>query len=153
PIRERLPAEPIPPHTRFVKSTRVYSFTNPIEKVAKIDHRLSHLCQRGAFTQLIDGFYWAETPDRRLGVAFSGGANLSTPQDLRKKGEVYFFDGQDAVCTVYVAKQQAVMDRFVAPGSRLPIAGPSGIPAPSPVKTPPPVPSVPAPNPGGRPSR
>lgn len=131
-IRERLPAELIPPHTRFTQPQRVYSFTDAIERVAKRDDRLSHLCQRGAFLQRWDGMYWAQTPTRRFGVAFSGGANLNDPQNRRQKAEVYFFDGQDAVCTVYVAKQEAVMNRFIPPGSRLPILGPSGIPAPIP---------------------
>lgn len=131
-IRERLPAELIPPHTRFTQPQRVYSFTDAIERVAKRDDRLSHLCQRGAFLQRWDGMYWAQTPTRRFGVAFSGGANLNDPQNRRQKAEVYFFDGQDAVCSVYVAKQEAVMNRFIAPGSRLPILGPSGIPAPVP---------------------
>lgn len=130
-IRERLPAEPIPPRTRFGQTYRVYSFTDPIQKVAKVDYALSRLCQRGGFIQQMDGMYWAQTPDRRLGVAFSGGANLIDGQNKREKATVYFFDGQDAYCTVYVAKQEAVMARFVAPGSRLPVLGPMGIPAPA----------------------
>jgi hypothetical protein len=133
-LRERLPAEMIPPRTRFGQSYRVYSFTDPIQKVAKVDYALSRLCQRGGFIQQVDGLYWAQTPDRRLGVAFSGGANLVDGQNRREKATVYFFDGQDAYCTVYVAKQEAVMARFVAPGSRLPVLGPMGIPAPMPAK-------------------
>jgi hypothetical protein len=133
-IRERLPAELIPPRTRFGQSYRVYSFTDPIQKVAKVDYALSRLCQRGGFIQQVDGLYWAQTPDRRLGVAFSGGANLIDGQNRREKATVYFFDGQDAYCTVYVAKQEAVMARFIAPGSRLPVLGPMGIPAPMPAK-------------------
>ena len=129
-IRERLPAEVIPPRVRFGQSLRVYSFADPITKVAKADHTLSRLCQRGAFIQEMDGMYWAQTPDRRLGVAFSGGANLVDPQKRREKATVYFFDKQDSYCTVYAAAQRDVMNRFVAPGSRLPVLGPMGIPAP-----------------------
>jgi hypothetical protein len=141
-IRERLPAELIPPRTRFGQSYRVYSFTDPIQKVAKVDYALSRLCQRGGFIQQVDGLYWAQTPDRRLGVAFSGGANLIDGQNKREKATVYFFDGQDSYCTVYVAKQEAVMARFVAPGSRLPVLGPMGIPAPAPAKATGPVPGA-----------
>ena len=129
-IRERLPYEVIPPRVRFGQSLRVYSFTDPISKVARVDYTLSRLCQRGAFIQEMDGMYWAQTPDRRLGVGFSGGANLVDPQKRREKATVYFFDKQDSYCTVYAAAQRDVMDRFVAPGSRLPVLGPTGIPAP-----------------------
>lgn len=129
-VRERLPAETIPPRVRFGQTYRVYSFTDSIQKIAKADNALSHLCRRGAFIQQSDGMYWAQTPDRRLGVAFSGGANLDDPQNKREKATVYFFDKQDAYCTVYVATQAAVMAQFVAPGSRLPVLGPMGISAP-----------------------
>lgn len=129
-IRERLPYEVIPPRVRFGQSLRVYSFADPISKVARVDYTLSRLCQRGAFIQEMDGMYWAQTPGRRLGVGFSGGANLVDPQKRREKATVYFFDKQDSYCTVYAAAQQEVMDRFVAPGSRLPVLGPTGIPAP-----------------------
>lgn len=131
-IREGLPVEVIPPRVRFGQSLRVYSFADPISKVAKVDYSLSRLCQRGAFIQELDGMYWAQTPDRRLGVGFSGGANLVDPQRRREKAMVYFFDKQDAYCTVYAAAQRDVMNRFVAPGSRLPVLGPTGIPAPAP---------------------
>lgn len=143
-IRERLPPEIIPPRVRFGQSYRVYSFTDPIYKVARADNTLSRLCRRGAFIQQMDGMYWAQTPDRRLGVAFSGGANLDDPQNRREKATVYFFDKQDSYCTVYAARQEAVMDRYVAPRSRLPVLGPTGIPAPAP--TPAPTPNAASPN-------
>lgn len=154
-LRERLPAEVIPPRTRFGQSYRVYSFADPIQKVGKVDYALSRLCRRGGFIQQVDGLYWAQTPDRRLGVAFSGGANLVDGQNRREKATVYFFDGQDAYCTVYVAKQEAVMARFIAPGSRLPVLGPMGIPAPMPAKAagPATAPAAGAANPAGQPYR
>ncbi|KAA0685822.1 hypothetical protein [Azospirillum brasilense] len=113
--RSSLPQEVIPPRTRHVRSQAVYNLPKGLDGLTRYDAALSHLCQRGAFGQEMDGFYWARTPDRRYGVAFSGGANLSDPQNKRKTGQVYFFDGQDSRCNVYVGDQAKLMPHYVGP--------------------------------------
>ncbi|MFL7901277.1 hypothetical protein ACJ41P_09105 [Azospirillum argentinense] len=113
--RSSLPPEVIPPRTRYVRSQAVYSLPKGLDGFTRHDAALSRLCQRGAFGQETDGFYWARTPDKRYGVAFSGGANLSDPQNKRKAGEVYFFDGQDSRCKVYVGEQAKLMPHYVGP--------------------------------------
>lgn len=113
--RSSIPKEVIPPRTRFVRSQTVYNLPKGLDGLTRYDSALSHLCQRGAFGQELDGFYWARTPDKRYGVAFSGGANLSDPQNKRKTGQVYFFDGQDSRCEVYVGDQAKLMPHYVGP--------------------------------------
>ncbi|KAA0683992.1 hypothetical protein [Roseomonas genomospecies 6] len=113
--RPSIPKEVIPPRARFVRSQAVYNLPNGLSGLARYDAALSRLCQRGAFGQELDGFYWARTPDKRYGVAFSGGANLSDPQNRRKTGQVYFFDGQDSRCEVHVGDQARLMPHYVGP--------------------------------------
>ncbi|WP_448204810.1 hypothetical protein [Azospirillum sp. sgz302134] len=113
--RPFIPKEVIPPRTRIKRSQIVYKLPKGMEGIAKFDAGLSHLCQRGAFIQESDGFYWARTPDKRYGVAFSGGANLVDPQNKRKPGTVYFFDGQDSRCAVYVGDQAKLKPHYVGP--------------------------------------
>ena len=105
----------IPPRTRYQRSQVVYNLPDGIKSVATFDRTLSRLCQRGAFIQEMNGFYWARTPERTYGVAFSGGANLVDPQNRRAPGKVYFFDGQDARCTVWVGEQAGLMEHYVGP--------------------------------------
>lgn len=99
------PLETHPPRTLFTHSRVVYRLPDGIRIFATFDRTLSHLCQRGAFIQRTAGFYWATTPDKGYGVAFSGGANLDDPQNRRQPGKVYFFDGQDSRCGVFVGDQ------------------------------------------------
>ena len=113
--RSYFPKQTIPPRTRFVRSQAVYNLPKGLDGLTRYDATLSHLCQRGAFVQELDGLYWARTPDKRYGVAFSGGANLSDPQNKRKTGQVYFFDGQDSRCDVYVGDQARLMPHYVGP--------------------------------------
>lgn len=114
--RPLIPKETLPPRTRFIRSQAVYSLPKGLDGLATFDPALSRLCQRGAFGQERDGFYWARTPDKRYGVAFSGGANLVDPQDKRRPGQVYFFDGQDARCRVYVGEQARLMPNYIGQG-------------------------------------
>ena len=113
--RPSIPKEVIPPRTRFVRNQAVYNLPNGLSGLTHYDPVLSRLCQRGAFGQELDGFYWARTPDKRYGVAFSGGGNLSDPQNRRKTGQVYFFDGQDSRCKVHVGDQARLMPHYVRP--------------------------------------
>ncbi|OYD85130.1 hypothetical protein [Azospirillum brasilense] len=113
--RSSLPKEVISPRTRYVRSQAVYNLPKGLDGLTRYDAALSRLCQRGAFGQETDGFYWARTPDKRYGVAFSGGANLSDPQNKSKTGQVYFFDGQDSRCDVYVGDQAKLMPHYVGP--------------------------------------
>lgn len=128
-MKDRLIPEELPFRVRRRYSTRVYDFAGSIDDVARIDHVLSQLCQRGSFIQKMDGFYWARTPGRRFGVGFSGGANLDNPRGLGQRGEVYFFQDQDARCKVYVAKQAAVMASFTPPEAVRRNLAPTGFPA------------------------
>lgn len=104
----------VPPRLRYSDSRMVYRLPGGLDGLAVVDRALSHLCQRGAFIQRSDGYYWAVTPDRRYGVAFSGGANLEDPQGKRQPGKVYFFHGQDSRCTVYVGDQAKLMPHYRA---------------------------------------
>ena len=113
--RSYFPKQTIPPRTQFVRSQVVYNPPKGLSGLTRYDAALSHLCQRGAFGQELDGLYWARSPDKRYGVAFSGGANLSDPQNKRKTGQVYFFDGQDSRCDVYVGDQARLMPHYVGP--------------------------------------
>ncbi|MGQ9370053.1 hypothetical protein [Azospirillum sp. ST 5-10] len=113
PPREPPPA--LPPRTRFVRAQVVYRLPMALSEVADADPALSRLCRRGAFVQEANGFYWARTPQRSYGVAFSGGANLIDPQNRRRPGKVYFFQDPDARCTVWVADQARVMSHYVGP--------------------------------------
>jgi len=103
------------PPTRHVRPTTVYRLPGEMREFAVLDKELSRLCQRGAFTQATNGFYWARTPGRSFGVAFSGGANLYDPQKKRAPGKVYFFENADIRCTVWVADQAALMPHYVGP--------------------------------------
>ena len=113
--RSSIPQEVIPPRTRHVRSQAVYNLPMGLNGLTRYDAALSRLCQRGAFGQEMDGIYWARTPDKRYGVAFSGGANLSDPQNKRQAGQVYFFDGQDSRCNVFVGEQAKLMPHYVGP--------------------------------------
>ncbi|WP_245986966.1 hypothetical protein [Azospirillum thermophilum] len=115
PFRTYAPQESLPWRPRRTESQAVYSLPMGLEGMATIDHTLSRLCQRGAFGQKIDGYYWAATPKRRYGVAFSGGANLDDPQKQAKPGKTYFFHGQDSRCVVYVGDQAKLMPHYIGP--------------------------------------
>ncbi|MBP2300619.1 hypothetical protein [Azospirillum picis] len=105
---------PLPsPRTLHTESRAVYRLPDGIKGLAVLDRTLSHLCNRGAFLQKIDGFYWAAAPDRRYGVAFSGGANLVDPQNKRQPGKVYFFRDQDSRCSVWVGDQAKLMPNYI----------------------------------------
>lgn len=111
-----IPPPPIyynPPRTLFTRSRTVYNLPGPISQFAIRDARLSRLCQVGAFIQQSDGFYAARTPGKRYGVAFSGGANLDDAENRRRPGKVYFFDGQDSRCTVWVQDQKALQGNYI----------------------------------------
>jgi len=107
--------QPPPPRTRYRRAQVVYRLPKDLPELAKPDPKLSHLCQRGAFVQETNSFYWARTPGRSYGVAFSGGGNLVDPQNKRKPGKVYFFDEPEALCTVWVADQAKLMPHYVGP--------------------------------------
>lgn len=113
--RPLIQPERVVPRTRFIRSQVVYRLPTDVREVAAFDPKLSHLCRMGAFTQDVPGFYWARTPQRAYGVAFSGGANLDDPQNKRQPGKVYFFDDQDSRCSVYVGDQAALMKSYVGP--------------------------------------
>ncbi|AWB07664.1 hypothetical protein A6A40_22005 (plasmid) [Azospirillum humicireducens] len=101
------------PRPRRTESRRVYALPQGLKGLATFDRTLSHLCQRGAFLQEIDGLYWAATPEFRYGVAFSGGANLVDPQNRRQPGKVYFFRNQDSRCSVWVGDQAKLMPHHI----------------------------------------
>ncbi|PWC48521.1 hypothetical protein TSA6c_19375 [Azospirillum sp. TSA6c] len=101
------------PRLRRTESRAVYKLPNGLNGLATRDRTLSHLCQRGAFLQQIDGLYWAATPDYRYGVAFSGGANLVDPQNRRQPGKTYFFRNQDSRCEVWIGDQAKLMPHYI----------------------------------------
>ena len=103
------------PRTQHIRAQVVYRLPSSLPDLATRDGALSRLCQRGAFIQEKNGFYWARTPDRVYGVAFSGGANLIDPQNKRTPGKVYFFDGQESRCTVWIGDQAKLMAHYVGP--------------------------------------
>lgn len=103
------------PRTRHIRAQVVYRLPADLKELAKPDAQLSRLCRRGAFTQQSNGFYWARTPARSYGVAFSGGANLNDPQNRRKPGTVYFFEDETNLCTVWTAEQAKLMPHYVGP--------------------------------------
>ena len=101
------------PRPRRTQSRAAYSLPAGLKGLATLDRTLSHLCQRGAFLQQIDGLYWAATPDHRYGVAFSGGANLIDPQNRRQPGKTYFFINQDSRCEVWIGDQAKLMPHYI----------------------------------------
>lgn len=101
------------PRLRRTESRAVYKLPDGLKGLATLDRALSHLCQRGAFLQQIDGLYWAATPDYRYGVAFSGGANLIDPQNRRQPGKAYFFRNQDSRCSVWIGDQAKLMPHYI----------------------------------------
>ena len=101
------------PRLRRTESRAVYKLPDGLKGLATLDRTLSHLCQRGAFLQQIDGLYWAATPDYRYGVAFSGGANLIDPQNRRQHGKAYFFRNQDSRCSVWIGDQAKLMPHYI----------------------------------------
>ncbi|PWC39526.1 hypothetical protein [Azospirillum sp. TSO35-2] len=107
------PPAPHEPRLRRTESRAVYSLPKGLDGLAILDRTLSHLCQRGAFLQKIDGLYWAATPDRHYGVAFSGGANLIDPQNRRQSGKVYFFRDQDSRCQVWIGDQARLTPHYI----------------------------------------
>ena len=112
-----LPVLPQPglPRTQYKRAQVVYRLPQELKDFAVRDATLSRLCQRGSFIQEKNGYYWAHTPGRAYGVAFSGGANLVDPQKQRQKAKVYFFDMPDARCTVWVGDQAKLMPHYVGP--------------------------------------
>ena len=111
------------PRTRYRRAQVVYRLPKPLPELAVRDNALSRLCQRGAFIQEMNGFYWARTPERTYGVAFSGGANLVDPQNRRaiegfggaapslslhrrRRGRVP--GGREGVCDPYRARNAAM---------------------------------------------
>ncbi|PWC43145.1 hypothetical protein [Azospirillum sp. TSO22-1] len=107
--------QPPPPRTRIKRAQVVYRLPKDVPELAKLDAKLSELCRRGAFVQETNGFYWARTPKRTFGVAFSGGANLVDPQNKRKPGKVYFFEEPEGMCSVWVGDQAKLMPHYVGP--------------------------------------
>ncbi len=107
--------QPKLPRTQNIRGQVVYRLPSNIAELAKIDTKLSRLCQRGAFTQQINGFFWARTPSQTYGVAFPGGNTLNDPQDKRTPGKVYLFDKPEALCTVWVADQGKLAPHYVGP--------------------------------------
>lgn len=103
------------PRTQYIRAQVVYRLPKDFPELVTRDAALSRLCQRGAFIQEINGFYWAQTPSRVYGVAFSGGANLVDPQNKRKPGKAYFFDLADSRCTVWIGDQAKLMPHYVGP--------------------------------------
>lgn len=103
----------VPPRLRYADSRMVYRLPDGLKGLATLDRTLSQLCQRGAFIQKSNGYYWAVSPGRSYGVAFSGGANLDDAQNRRQPGKVYFFLGQDSRCSVYVGDQAKLMPHYV----------------------------------------
>ncbi|WP_207458378.1 hypothetical protein [Azospirillum sp. SYSU D00513] len=115
PLRGYDQPEHLEPRVRRTESRAVYSLPDGLDGLASYDKALSRLCQRGAFGQKVDGFYWARAKDRRYGVAFSGGANLLDPQNRRQPGKAYFIEGQDSRCKVYVGDQALLSKHYIAP--------------------------------------
>ncbi|HEY0835293.1 MAG TPA: hypothetical protein VGE72_15425 [Azospirillum sp.] len=113
--RPLIQPERVVPRVQHIRSQVVYRLPGAVHELASLDPALSHLCRMGAFTQETPGFYWARTPQRSYGVAFSGGANLDDPQNRRTPGKVYFFEDQDSRCTVYVGDQAKLMKSYVGP--------------------------------------
>lgn len=103
----------IAPRIRYDQSTPVYSLPDGLDRLAKADRALSDLCQRGAFNQRMDGYYWARTKVRRYGVAFENGGSLIDPQNRRKPGNVYLFSHDNGRCTVYVAELQTLQPHYI----------------------------------------
>jgi len=95
------------PMPRRVRPKIVYSLDGErFDALARFEPQLTRLCRQGAFTQIMDGWLYARTPQRRYGVAFPNGANLYDPQQRRRPDLVYFFRDQDSSrCRVYVARQ------------------------------------------------
>lgn len=87
----------------------LYRFPDTLSRFAAYDPVLSDLCRSQAFRQQINGFFYANTPDRRFGVAFGNGANLYDFLKRRQTETVYFFENQDTSrCVVLTARLDAV---------------------------------------------
>lgn len=104
-----------PPRILYAPARAVYKLPKGLDGLAAYDKALTQACMAGTFQQMSDGYYWAVTPGRRYGVAFSGGANLEDPQNKRQPGKVYFFLDQDARCSVYVGDQAKLMPNYIPP--------------------------------------
>ncbi len=110
-----LPPRTLSPRIQYAPARAVYKLPKGLDGLATYDKALTQACMAGTFRQISDGYYWAVTPDRRFGVAFSGGANLDDPQKKREPGKVYFFLNQDARCMVYVGDQAKLMPNYIPP--------------------------------------
>lgn len=104
------------PSPRRVRPKIIYSLAaDRFDALTRFDPALTRLCRRGAFTQVMDGWLYARTPQRRYGVAFPNGANLYDPQQRRQADQVYFFREQDTGrCRVYAAPKTALAPYWVA---------------------------------------
>ena len=95
-----------------------YQFPGALEKWAKLDKRLTHLCGRGAFRQQRHLALYALADNATYGVALAGGANLHDPQSLAKPDTVYFFaQPETSHCIVLTAPQDKVAS-FAMPRPR-----------------------------------
>lgn len=100
------PLEPAPPAGHVIRSDDhlAYRLPGSIEKWAKLDSKLSHLCQIGAFRQHWPDALYAVANGVTYGVGFAEGFNLEDPQGQAKPGTVYFFAPTGTSrCTVLTA--------------------------------------------------
>ena len=96
--------EPPAPAEHLYRKIDVLAYRLPqsLDKLAKLDAKLSHLCRLGAFGQQRSNALYATSPNGSFGVAFAEGANLHDPQSLAKPGSVYFFSYRETSnCEVF----------------------------------------------------
>lgn len=62
-----------------------------MEKLGKLDRRLSEACQRGLFKEVKASKMIAVTKDATLGAAFGHGLGLADPKKLGDPSKVYYF--------------------------------------------------------------
>ena len=114
---------PSPPdHPHRYRDYMVYQLPEALRKWASLDKTLTHLCERGAFTQQKPQALYAVAGNTAYGVAFAEGANLHDPQNRAKPGNVYFFGRADTSHCVVFTAPEAALKKFVTatPGSLRP---------------------------------
>jgi hypothetical protein len=92
---------PLTPPEEFPPGILVRRVDAGMEKLGKIDRRLSEACQAGMFRELKPSKMIAVSKDATLGVAFGHGLGLVDPRKLADRTKVYYFyHGSTSFCMV-----------------------------------------------------
>jgi hypothetical protein len=100
---EKAVAPPLNPPPDLPASLVVKRVSDGMDKLGKMDRRLSEACQQGVFRELKPSRMIAVSKNATLGAAFGHGLGLVDPRKLADRSKVYYFyHGSTSFCIVRV---------------------------------------------------